>query len=474
MLSLTPSERQVLWKEMTEAIEEYIVSVHSHRVAPEVDVTALRARIAEIDFKKPLAPRAALRWVTGLLWNNQVHTPHPRYYGLFNPNPATMGIAADALVATFNPQMAAWGHNPAACEVERYLVQTFGEMFGYSREAVAGSFTTAGAEANHTALLCALVKAFPPYASGGARALHGQPVLYGSEESHHSVVKAARMCGIGSDAVVSVPLDHAYVMDPDALTGLVQRDRSEGRLPFMVVATLGTTNAGLIDPVPRIADVASREGLWLHADAAWGGAAALVPEFRGCLDGIERADSITFDAHKFLSVPMGAGMFLTRHRDLPEQVFAVSTDYMPLTRDEPIDEPHRTTMQWSRRFIGLKLFMSLTVAGWKGYEEAIRHQTAMGDLLRDKLREADWRVVNQTPLPTVCFVDTQDPNGNTLERLTAISDSVVKAGKAWISTTMLGGSKPVIRACITNFATREDDIVALVNDLNEARRDVLP
>jgi glutamate/tyrosine decarboxylase-like PLP-dependent enzyme len=469
MLSLTPEERRGMWRELTEAIEEYVSSVKSHRVTPDIDIDALRGRIAEVDFERPLAPKAAVRWVTGLLWNNQIHTPHPRYYGLFNPNPTAMGVAADAIAAAFNPQMAAWGHNPAACEIERYLIESFGEKFGYARGSVAGSFTSGGAEANHTALVCALVDKFPEFAARGARALEGQPVLYVSKESHHSLNKAARMCGIGTDAVVEVPLDGDYLMDPAALERYVERDRAEGRLPFMVVATLGTTNAGLIDPVSRIADVAAREGLWLHSDAAWGGAAVLVPELKNCLDGIERSDSITFDAHKFLSVPMGAGMFFTRHRDLPERTFAITTDYMPLTHGQPIDEPHRTTMQWSRRFIGLKLFMSLMVAGWRGYEETIRHQTAMGDLMRDELEESGWRTVNKTPLPTVCFVDAKNPDGNSLERLAAIANEVVESGKAWISTTTMGGEVAVIRACITNYETRADDIESLVRDLDAAR-----
>jgi glutamate/tyrosine decarboxylase-like PLP-dependent enzyme len=472
MLSLTPEQRQSLWREMIEAIEEYIGSVKSHRVTPNIDVETLRRQIAEVSFERPMAPKAAVRWVTGILWNNQVHTAHPRYYGLFNPNPTAMGIAADALVATFNPQLAAWGHNPAACEIERFLVETFGERFGYAPESVAGSFTSGGAEANHTALLHALVHAFPDYATKGVRTLDGQPVMYISEESHHSFVKAARLCGVGTDAVVKVPLDNGYVMDYTALARLIERDRAESRLPFMVVATLGTTNAGLIDPVARIAEVAARENLWLHADAAWGGAAVLVPELAEYFAGIERADSITFDAHKFLSVPMAAGMFFTRHTDLPEKVFAITTDYMPLTHNQPIVEPHRTTMQWSRRFIGLKLFMSLMVAGWKGYEKAIRHQTAMGDLLREELEANEWRVVNRTPLPTVCFIDGRDSDGNTLERLTAISDALAKPGKSWISTTTMGGKLPVIRACITNYATGPDDIDALVRDLNSARNEL--
>jgi len=471
MLSLEREERDALWRELAEVIEEYIQSVSSHRVAPVVDVGALRSKISEVDFSRPMEPRAALRWVTELLWNAQVHTPHRRYYGLFNPNPTPMGIAADSLVAAFNPQLAAWGHSPAACEVEQYLIRSFGERFGYEVGKVAGSFASGGAEANHTALLCALVHAFPEYADGGARALAGQPVLYVSGESHHSVAKAARLCGIGTNAVVNVPLDGGFVMDCAALSRLIERDRRDGRLPFMVVATLGTTNAGLIDPVARIAEVAAAERVWLHADAAWGGAAVLVPELRGHLDGIERADSITFDAHKFLSVPMSAGMFFTRHAELPERVFSVRTDYMPLTHGQPIVEPHRTSMQWSRRFIGLKLFMSLMVAGWEGYEVAIRHQTAMGELLRKKLEAAEWRVVNRTPLPTVCFVDGRASvsGANALERLRAISDAIVAEGKAWISTTLMGGTTPVIRACITNYETGPDDIAALVRDLDGAR-----
>ena len=472
MLSLSPGDRKRMWAEMIQAIEEYIGSVKSHNVAPAVNVEVLRKQISDVDFKRPMAPRSALRWATGLLWNNQVHTAHPRYYGLFNPNPTTMGIAADAVVAAFNPQMAAWGHSPVACEIERYLIEEIGEKFGYERATVAGSFTSGGAEANHTALACALVHSFPEFSEKGTRALDGQPVFYVSEESHHSLVKAARLCGIGTDAVVKIPLDNGYVMDYTELIRRVEVDKDAGRLPFMVVATLGTTNAGLFDPLPRIADAAARAGLWLHADAAWGGAAALVPELVSCLEGIERADSITFDAHKFLSVPMGAGMFFTRHSELPERVFAISTDYMPLTHDQPIAEPHRTTMQWSRRFIGLKLFLSLAVAGWDGYADVIRHQTAMGDLLREKLNANDWQVVNRTPLPTVCFVDERNPVGNSLERLNSIVEAVVRSGKAWISTTMVGGELPVIRACVTNYNTQPEDIDALVRDLGVARSGV--
>jgi glutamate/tyrosine decarboxylase-like PLP-dependent enzyme len=355
--------------------------------------------------------------------------------------------------------------------VEQHVVREIAVRFGYDHGESAGSFTSGGAEANHTGLLAALTRAFPDLPGKGVRQLSGQPVLYVSEESHHSFAKAARLCGLGDAAVVHIPLDEGYVMDVEALTHQIGVDRASGNLPFLIVATMGSTNAGLIDPIDRIADTAGAEGLWLHADAAWGGAAAMVPELRSVLGGIERADSITFDAHKWLSLPMGAGMFFTRHPDVLEKTFGVDTQYMPLVGMDQIVEPHRTTIQWSRRFIGLKLFLTLLVAGWEGYEEAILHQYHMGDLLRRKLVASDWRMVAETPLPTVCFEDGREGADNSLERLTALARSLVDGGRAWISTTRVGGVQPVLRATITNYRSEPSDLDALVADLERAREE---
>jgi len=220
-----------------------------------------------------------------------------------------------------------------------------------------------------------------------------------------------------------------------------------------------------VDPLARIAGVAERERLWFHVDAAWGGAAVLVPELRPLLQGIEQADSITFDAHKWLSVPMGAGVYLTRHRDILTRTFRVATAYMPKEAEGlDVADPHLRSMQWSRRFTGLKVFLSLAAAGWAGYEETIRHQTAMGQRLRTKLLEAGWQVLNDTPLPVVCFT-----NGGGAEQLRSIAKKVVSSGEAWISTTLLAKTTPALRACITNYRTRESDVDALVAALDAAR-----
>jgi glutamate/tyrosine decarboxylase-like PLP-dependent enzyme len=451
-------------------MESYAEGVDELPVSRSPDAEQLRRRIGAYDFADSVPAGEALDFVADLLQKTQVHTPHRSYYGLFNPNPTTMGIAGDALTAAFNPQLAAWSHNPAACEIEQHLLREIGSRFGYDRAEVAGSFTSGGAEANHSGLLCALASTFPEFGELGVAAIDGRPTLYVTAESHHSFAKAARLCGLGTDAVRAVEVDDRFVMDPADLARRVAEDRAAGARPFFVVATMGTTNAGLLDPLDAIHEIAVRDGLWLHADAAWGGGAALAPELRGHLGPIERADSITFDAHKWMSVPMGAGVFLTRHREAPERTFSIRTDYMPVLGTDVV-EPHLTTMQWSRRFIGLKVFLSLAVAGWDGYAAAIRHQARMADHLRDGLESEGWRVVNETPLPTVCWIDAQSTDRSS-ERLAAICKNVVDSGAAWISTTKIAGRVPVLRATITNYRTEASDVDALVESLGRARRSV--
>jgi glutamate/tyrosine decarboxylase-like PLP-dependent enzyme len=454
---------------LVDEVERYFDTIDQSYVSLQSDPVKLREVLLTYDFQEAVSPEEAVELVVDGLWRHQVHTSHPRYYGLFNPNPTTMGIAADFLVAAFNPQMAAWSHSPWGCEIERHLVRAFAEKFGYDGEVAAGSFASGGAEANHTGLLLALNSAFPSFGKSGTRSLQGQPTFYISEESHHSFAKGGRMSGIGDEAVVKVPLDESFTMDANALADQIVSDREKGKLPFLIVATMGTTNGGAVDPIDDILKVAKAESLWVHADAAWGGAAALVPELRQFLGHIERVDSITFDAHKWLSVPMGAGMILTRRPELLQATFGVNTQYMPVLGNGEISEPHLTTMQWSRRFIGLKLFLSLLVAGWEGYEKVLRHQTKMGELLREKLHQNDWSIVNSTPFPTVCFEDGRPGARNTMNALGRIVNPIVKQGRAWISTTRLGGVRPVIRATITNYRTQPGDLDALVADLNQER-----
>lgn len=464
-------DRARLWTQLIERIERYLEAVDALPVTPVLDPRQIRSLLASVDFAVPADPGVALDFAADGLTRFQTHTPHARYFGLFNPCPTTMGIVADALVAAFNPQLAAWSHSPFAAEVERRLIRDFGERFGYERDKIDGTFASGGMEANHTAVLTALASAFPSFGSAGLRGLRGQPVLYISREAHHSFHKAALMCGLGLDSVRAIAVDDSLRVKPAALAEAIERDRSAGLSPFLVVATAGTTNAGVIDPLAAVAEIAARESVWYHVDAAWGGGAALVAELRPLLNGIQTSDSITFDAHKWLSVPMGAGLYITRHPDILGRTFRVPTAYMPREAAHlDVADPHLHSMQWSRRFIGLKVFLSLMVAGWQGYEQAIRHQTSMGELLRERLLARGWDILNDTALPVVCFTRS----GATAQRLHEIAMAVVRSGEAWISTTTLDGTRPALRACITNFRTEAGDVEALCACLERAHGSTEP
>jgi len=235
----------------------------------------------------------------------------------------------------------------------------------------------------------------------------------------------------------------------------------------MIVGTAGTTAGGLIDPLDSIADLAAERRVWFHADAAWGGAAVLVPRLQPALKGIERADSITWDAHKWLSVPMGAGLFFCRHADAVQRAFALTTtSYMPRSAADTFD-PYSTTMQWSRRAIGLKVFMTIAELGWAGVTDTLDQQTAMGDRLRERLRAAGWSVVNDTVLPVVCFKHSDIIAGNISTAM--LLEQIHVRGRVWISDVVLGGRERVLRACITSYRTAEEDLACLIDEIEHAR-----
>jgi aromatic-L-amino-acid decarboxylase len=169
-------------------------------------------------------------------------------------------------------------------------------------------------------------------------------------------------------------------------------------------------------------------------------------------------------------MPMAAGMFLTRHPELLEPTFAVSAGYMPTAKEGvKVVEPHRSSMQWTRRFIGLKLFLTLLVTGYSGHERMVRRMVGLGESLRRKLRSSGYRIVNDTPLPVVNFQDERHPEGSSLEHLKSVASRIADSGESWISVTSLGGRTPALRACVTNFRNREEDIDALIDLLERFR-----
>ncbi len=380
-------ERSAVWQEFIAQAEDYIEGVDSLPVAPVLDQAKLQSLLDTFSFDEPGTLIDVLRRFTAELKKHQVHTPHPSYFGLFNPAPSFMGIIGDSVTATLNPQLAGWSHSPLAVETERRLIEAFGVKLGLPQDEIDGCMTSGGAEANLTALLCALTDRWPGVLDHGLQSIGARPVFYASSESHHSFLKAARTAGLGAAALHLIPVTAKLTMDAAVLRTTIEEDRKQGYEPFLVIGTGGTTGAGVVDPLAELADVARANSLWFHVDAAWGGPAILVPELAPVFAGIEKADSITLDPHKQLSVPMGAGMFVTRHPSILSRTFSVSTTYMPKEAERlAIVDPFAHSLQWSRRFIGLKLFMTLATVGWDGYSAILRHQAEMGDLLRDRLR----------------------------------------------------------------------------------------
>jgi glutamate/tyrosine decarboxylase-like PLP-dependent enzyme len=247
-------------------------------------------------------------------------------------------------------------------------------------------------------------------------------------------------------------------MDPQALARAIGEDRARGEVPVMVAATAGTTGGGMIDPLHACADIAKQEHLWYHVDAAWGGAALASERMRGLLTGIERADSITIDAHKWLATTMGCAMYITAHGEVLSQAFHASTNFMPSS--VAAVDPYLNSVQWSRRFLGLRLFLALGTAGWAGLGAHVERGVAVIERIRRQLVAIGWSVANESALAVLDVV----PPGK--QDVRALVRRVVASGRAWVASTTFEG-RDVVRICATNGETGDEDIELLVAALAE-------
>src|SRR5437588_2183015 len=281
--------------ELADAVAKLESEIANGPIVPSVTPDEIRGHLtARYDFTKPRALDDVTADVEQMLRTWQVHITHPRYLGLFNPSVTLASVIGDTLAAMYNPQLATWRTSPAANEIERHTLGWLAAKLGLPANAIA-TFTSGGAEANLSATIVALTRAFPRYAEDGLRGASASPTIYVSGEAHHSFNKIAHMTGLGRRAVRTVATDGELRMDLDDLARRVAGDRRDGFAPCMVVGTAGTAGAGAVDPLPELARFCRAEHLWLHVDAAWGGAAIISPRLRDCLAGIEAADSITCD-----------------------------------------------------------------------------------------------------------------------------------------------------------------------------------
>jgi aromatic-L-amino-acid decarboxylase len=413
---------------------------------------------------------ALLRQTAREMIERGFHVGAANYFGLMNPTPTYAGVLAEALVAGLNPQLATTARSQLATRIEAETIRWIGERFGWSQP-FDGTFTSGGNEANFTALALAMATHFPRAMEDGIASIGVQPVVYASAESHHSLDKSVALLGLGRKALQRISLNERCALDVGALEQAIIADRRAGKKPFCVVATAGTTNSGIIDDIPEIADLCQREGLWLHLDGAYGAAITFSDTYRHLVEGIDRCDSVTIDPHKWLAVPFVAGVILTRHPQAMHAAFGVSTPYMPKAVSGIALDNFKVSAQWTRRMNSLKLWLTLQMHGRAGYQAFIDEQMQLA-------REfADWAKSSQrfelaTPqvLPILNLRLKHAGDSDQLMRAhIELVQRVTRDGRRWISETRVAGQS-VIRIMIVSYLTGKPEIEALQHALLEATK----
>ena len=397
------------------------------------------------------------------------HVPAANYFGLMNPTPAYMAVLAEAFVAAINPQLATLARSQLASKIEQEMVRWIGERVGWNR-AFGGTFTSGGNEANFSALALALTANFPSFVNDGARSIGGAPVVYASSEAHHSLDKSTGLLGIGRRAVRRVDVTHRIQMDVDQLGRAVREDLAAGNLPFCVVATAGTTNSGAIDDLPAIAEFCREHKLWMHVDGAYGAAAIFSEKHRSIVRGIEHADSVTVDPHKWLAMPFAAGVVLTSHPELLKATFSVTTPYMPKLNTPLPPENFAISTQWTRRMNSLKLWLTLKVHGRAAYEEHIDRQIELARWFERQVADSPYLRLFAPPMLPIfnfCLREPLESEAANAQILQAIVDEVTRDGRRWISTTLVNGGT-VIRVMIISYLTEQSHLEELLQRLHKA------
>jgi len=384
-----------------------------------------------------------------------------------------MGFLAEALVAALNPQLATLARSQLASKIELETVRWMAERVGW-RSDFGGTFTSGGNEANFSGLALALAAKFPHAMDEGVAAIGGQPVVYGSTESHHSLDKSAGLLGIGRKALRRIPVDDQLQMDPAQLEEAIEDDRRTGRKPFGAVATAGTTNSGIVDDLVAIADVCRRHQLWLHVDGAYGASAVFSDKHRYLVRGIELADSITIDPHKWLAVPFAAGVVLTRHPKILETAFSVAAPSMPKKAGARLPDNARVSTQWTRRMNSLKLWLTLRVHGRKAYEDHIDRQLQLARSFAAWIEKSEHFQLAAQPMLTIVSFRMKS-NGLDAQQMAArhseVAEEVTRDGQRWISDTVVNGES-VLRMMIISYLTEERHLQDLQVALETAARTV--
>lgn len=374
-----------------------------------------------------------------------------RFFGYVAGSGEPVGAIGDLLAAVLNQNVTSWRSAPAAVTIEQTVVGWLADAVGCA--GYRGSLCGGGSTANLMALAMARETMLPGNETGARPC-----TVYASEQVHMSVPKAVALLGIGRANLRLIPTDEDLRMRTDALAAAIAADRKAGHTPIAIVATVGTVNIGAIDPLLEIADIAKRENLWLHVDGAYGGLAALaVPEK---FQGLDQADSLSLDAHKWLYQPIECGCLLHRDPQAARKTFSHSGDYVKIFAEDPTEAFafFEESIELTRRFRALKLWMSLQYHGRRAFREAIARDLGHAQLLAQIIQSRpELELLAPVPLSAVCFRHRAKDNAGILKR-------VIARGRVYLSNATIGGQF-ALRACFVNHRTRDDDVRAIVSEV---------
>jgi glutamate/tyrosine decarboxylase-like PLP-dependent enzyme len=467
-LELSPEHFRDLAAQVVALSAHYLASLDSLRTFPLTDGVQAK-HLFSGDIPEHGMGDQALAAVSGLIEHSRAQ--NGRFFGYVLGSAEPVAALGDLVASMLNQNITAWRSAPAGVTIERTVVRCLAEAIGCPD--FSGTLTGGGSSANLMALAMARESKLPANDRGIQNA--GAGVVYASEQVHMSVPKAVAMLGIGRENVHYIPCDKAYRMIPSRLESAINEDESEGRQPLAVVVSAGTVNTGAIDPLEEIASIAHQHSLWMHVDGAYGALAAIaVPEkFRG----LSLADSISLDAHKWLYQPLDCGGLLYRDPHHARRAFSYTGSYARQLSSDPIEgfAFFEESMELSRRFRALKLWLSLRYHGMGAFRQAIRQNIEQAQKLAEAIRtSSELELTAPVELSAVCFRHRfSDGASQELQNRfnLALLKRIVARGRIYLSNAELEG-KFCLRACIVNHFTTNADVEEIVPEALKAATEI--
>jgi aromatic-L-amino-acid decarboxylase len=459
-------QHRFLGNAVAQIIHDNVASLETRRVTPEATPAELEKLFDEPLPEKGIALEEILKRFRNDIAPNSMGVPSPRYFGQFNPTPLPIGVWADALTSMLNQNAGAWRNGPTSAMIEARVIRWLCDLLNYGPKSF-GTLASGGSEANLIALKCARDSVSKNIKEGGVRTAAGDLVIYASEQCHYSIDKSADILGLGREGLRKIPTDDRFHIRLDALRDAIARDRDAGRLPCCIVGVAGSTSSGVIDPLEELAAIARENRCWYHIDAAYGGPLAFSPKHKHMLNGIEQADSITFDPHKWMFVPFSCATVLVREggRVLRDS-FDMTPEYLSEDRggaDVEFDF-FRYGQMGTRRFNSLKLWMAMKFMGVSGYAKTVEHHIALTHYLASRIDALpDFELVGEVETAVCCF---RHSGASDLVQQ-RIQQLIERGGEAWLTTTVLHGRR-VLRVNINSFLTEQHDIDHLVTQIEKA------